>query len=99
MAMEELGDAPATRSDMRVLAKMIGDVRRGLAVVIVRNAARVDLLEEWIDAKLQSSESRILNGMDAFASRTEKVDRAQVIVDYRLTELEKRVASIEPHPS
>ena len=87
MPMENQDALPATK----------GDITR-LAVEIVKNNARIDKLGDGLRAEMREGNSRILKTVEAFAVQTKMVDRHQIITDYRVAELEKRVKGLElPH--
>ena len=62
-------DDIARKSDVnRLEGKLDSSVKR-LSIEIVRTHARIDKLEESIDATFQSHTSRILSHIDAFAGK------------------------------
>lgn len=92
MDVKNQDDAPATKRELKA-------VHRGLALEIVRTNARIDKLGEDMRGEMRAMGSAIIRKVDGFMAQTGKVDRAQIIADWRLTELEKRVNAIEPRPS
>lgn len=87
MDMKE--DAPALKSDIR-----------RLAIEIVKTNARMDSGFGALSAEIRASHSMIVNRIDDYMGQVGKVDRAQIIADWRLGELEKRVKTLEaPRPS
>lgn len=81
-------DAPATRGQLT-------GVQRSLALEIVRTNARMDAGFGVISEQIRTSHSLIVNRIDGYMAEVGKVDRAQIIADWRLTELEKRVKTLE----
>jgi len=103
MDMQECDDAPATKGELKTevgrLDKRIDIVHRGLALEIVKTQDRIDRSEKNLRGEIRDSSSRIIKAVEDFMSQVGKVDRAQIIADWRLTELEKRVKTIESRPS
>jgi hypothetical protein len=60
---------------------------------------RLGRFENDMRAEIRESADRIIKSIEDFKSRLEKTDPAQVITDWRLEQLEKRVATIESRPS
>ena len=85
-------DAPATKGDLRALALKADLVafHRGLALEIVKTNARIDKQGEEIRTEMRTLHSDLVRKIDGFMSNVGKIDRAQIIADWRLTELEKR---------
>jgi hypothetical protein len=107
-------DASATKGDLRLvhegmraelksvegrLDQRIGDVHRTLAIEIVKTHERIDRVESNLRGDFREFSSRILKTVEDFMTQVGKTDRAQIIADWRLSELEKRVATIESRPS
>ena len=65
-------------------------VHRGLALEIVKTIARIDKQGEEIRVEMRTLHSDLVRKIDGFMSTVGKIDRAQIIADWRLTELEKR---------
>ncbi|NNN06612.1 MAG: hypothetical protein HKL90_11985 [Elusimicrobia bacterium] len=87
------------RAESDRLDRRIGAAHRGLAVEIVKTHERIDRVENNLRGEIRDSNSRILKAVEGFMSQVGKTDRAQIIADWRLSELEKRMALIEPRPS
>ena len=66
-------------------------LHRGLALEIVKTNARIDKQGEEIRTEMRTLHSDLVRKIDGFMSTVGKIDRAQIIADWRLTELEKRV--------
>jgi hypothetical protein len=49
--------------------------------------------------ELREMRSEIVGKIDGFMAQVGKTDRAQIIADWRLSELEKRVTAVESRPS
>lgn len=99
MSVKNQDQNPATRGELQRVADDVKELRRGFALEIVKTNARIDKLGEDIRAEMRAMSSGLHKKIDGFMSQSGKVDRAQVIADWRLTELEKRVSAIEPRPS
>jgi hypothetical protein len=81
-------DAPATKGEVR-------GVQRTLALEIVKTNARMDAGFDAVRSEIRMSHSMIVNRIDEYMGQVGKVDRAQIIADWRLGELEKRVKTLE----
>ncbi len=113
MAMEDAAGAPATQAELNVmqndltllrtelragfelLLSEVKNTKHDLAMEIIKTNARIDGFQDQISAM----SSTMLGRIDGFMANVGKTDRAQVIADWRMTELEKRVAAIESRPS
>jgi hypothetical protein len=90
------GDAlfVAMKGDMLALkGELQGEFRalhRGLALEIVKTNARIDKQGDDVRSEMRSLHSDLVRKIDGFMSTVGKIDRAQIIADWRLTELEKR---------
>ena len=97
--MDRNDAAPATKGDIKELRQEfktdIRETRRVLAGEIVKTGARMDTLVDGIRADITRSSSRILTAVEEFSSQAQKVDRDQIITNYRVDELEKRVKALE----
>jgi hypothetical protein len=102
--------APATKGDLRELRtelhsevdrvdKRLSEVHRSLALEIVKTHERIDRSENSLRGDFREFSSRILKTVEDFMAQVGKTDRAQIIADWRLSELEKRVTTIESRPS
>lgn len=92
MDMKDEDAEPATKG---LLKAEIKGLRRDLVIELVKTNARLDELREDVSTKIKESTSRILKVVEDFAIGFQKVDRHQIITDYRVDELEKRVKSLE----
>ena len=91
------------------LARMQGDVAalkdelkaftRKFALEVVRIHARFDKQADLIRGERRAISSKVTKQFDAFMSETGKIDRAQIIADWRVSQLEKRIDKIESRPS
>jgi len=103
MDVKNQDDAPATKGDVKLVRDELklaqADLKRSLAVETVKTNARIDRVVEELRGEMHAMGSSIIKKVDGFMAQTGKVDRAQIIADWRLTELEKRVNSIEARPS
>ena len=73
--------------------------KRTVALEFDKTNSRIEVFEQNIRGDIRAMESRLVKTFDGFVGGVGKVDRAQVISDWRLTELEKRVKTIESRPS
>jgi len=99
-------DAPATQRDLAGVKaevervdKRLSEVHRSLALEIVKTHERIDRVETNLREEIRQGSSRILKSVEDFMTQVGKTDRAQIIADWRLSELEKRVETIESRPS
>lgn len=114
MDVDDRDDAPATRGELRTTGEELKGVigalrdelkgetavlRRDFALETVKTHSRVDRLEASLRKDIRSESSRVIKIVEDFAAQVGKVDRAQVIADWRLTELDKRVKALESRPS
>ena len=94
-----MAEKPATKADLEHFREDLTGTDRRLAAGIVRNHERIDRLEESLSSQLTQRTSEILKAVDGVAAQVGKIDRHQIITDYRFNELDKRVKSLEsPHP-
>jgi hypothetical protein len=77
----------------------LSEVHRSLALEIVKTHERIDRVETNLREAIRQGSSRILKSVEDFMTQVGKTDRPQIIADWRLSELEKRVATIESRPS
>ncbi len=77
----------------------MSEVHRSLALEIVKTHERIDRVETNLREAIRQGSSRILKSVEDFMTQVGKTDRPQIIADWRLSELEKRVATIESRPS
>ena len=91
----------ATKEDLKSLATKddLKAVERKLALEIVKTHGRIDQLREDLRGEMGIKVSDIFKKIDGFMSKVGKADRAQVIADWRMTQIEKRVGAIESRPS
>lgn len=95
MSMREDLDAPATKNDIVQLDQRIDTVHRSLAIEIVKTTERIDRLGESLREEIRASSSHIISVVDGFMAQVGKVDRAQAVADWRLTQLDQRVTALE----
>jgi hypothetical protein len=70
------------------------------ALIAIRETQRrLDRLENNLRSDIREFSACFIEAVEDFRTRLEKTDRAQIIADWRLSELEKRVATIESRPS
>jgi len=87
--MADMGSSePATKGDL-------DQTRRLLAREIVKLDAKIDRVDEGLRAEMKAWGSRIVKTVEDYSGQVGKVDRAQIIADWRLRELEKRVGTLE----
>ena len=72
---------------------------RRLAFEVVTIKAYIDKHDDGLRDEIRAMSSLLTSQIDGFMSNVGKIDRAQVIADWRATELEKRVDVIEKRPS
>jgi septin family protein len=91
----------ATKDDLDVFATKddLTGSHRKLALEIVKTNGRIDQLREDICGEMRIMSSAFHKKIDRFMSGVGKVDRAQIIADWRMTQIEKRVGAIESRPS
>ena len=92
-------DAPATKGGLKQVQGDLKSFRRAFALEIVKLHARIEKRDELVRGDLRAMSSRITKQIDGFMSDVGKIDRAQVISDWRLTQIEKRVDAIDSRPS
>ena len=107
--MENQDALPATKGDLRQLEERLEERFEGrfeglsamgqrFAIELVKTNARIDKLGDSLRAEIREGNSKILKTVEEFAVQTKMVDRHQIITDYRVAELEKRVKGLEtPH--
>jgi hypothetical protein len=76
--------APATKGDFKKLA-----------VEIVKMRGYVDRRFDDLRAEMRAGNSRLLQAIDAFSGQVRKIDHHQVINDWRLDQIERRVKNLE----
>jgi hypothetical protein len=101
MGMKDSDEVAAMRSDIKLLLSTVAtkDDFRKLALEIVKTNGRIDQQGERVEASLRGMSSSFHKKVDAFMSEVGKVDRAQIIADWRIAQLEKRVGDVESRPS
>ncbi len=114
MDMSDQGDAPATKGDIQTLLSTLAtkedlqsfatkddlnDLARKSALNSVKTNSRIDQLREDLRGEMSLMTSGVFKKIDGFLSKTGKIDRAQVIADWRVAQMEKRVEAIESRPS
>lgn len=95
--------APATKADLkRTEASLRQEIKsetkaldRKLSIEIINTHGRIDSLGNSLRTEIREGNSSILKAVDGFMSQVGKVDRHQIITDYRVDELDKRVKAIE----
>lgn len=90
MSMESHDDAPATKGDLALLVS-----RYDLALAIDKTNHRLETLHELAMTKIDQGFSKMTALIDGFMAQTLKVDRRQIIMDYRMDKIEKRVKTLE----
>jgi hypothetical protein len=70
-----------------------------LAIEIVKTHERIDRSESSLRSEIRETASRVIKTVEDFITQVGKTDRAQIIADWRISELEKRVCAIDPRPS
>lgn len=68
-------------------------------IAIRETQKRLDRLENNLRAEIRGCSERVLKVIEDRKSQAAKIDRVQIITDWRLSQLEKRVSVIEPRPS
>jgi hypothetical protein len=92
-------DLLAVRGDLASVQDELQATRRTLALQIVETGFQSDKKIEKLRDELNSKASDIVTKIDGFMSEVGKVDRAQIIADWRVAQLETRVDKIETRPS
>lgn len=87
----------ATKEELKAFATKdeFREVKRDLALESARNAGRFIDFRDDINAAMAANTSKIIKTMDGFMAQFIKVDRAQVLTENRVNELDKRVKMLE----
>ncbi len=108
--MHRGAQSPATRGDLASLREELKSdtvslgaelrsemksVERRLCIEIIKTNGRIDDLAVSLRTEMREGNSTILKAVEDFAAQTGKVDRRQIIMDYRVDGLEKRVQTLE----
>ena len=93
------GDVSVLKGDVNLMRGDITSLTRKFALEIVKTNARVEKLGDEIRGEIRAMHSDIVGKIDGFMSNVGKIDRAQIIADWRVTQLEGRVDKIETRPS
>ena len=93
------GDITGMRGEIAGVRDELKTTHRSLALEIVKTHGRIDQLREDLRGEMSIQVSGIFKKIDGFVSKVGKVDRAQVIADWRMTQIEKRVDKAESRPS
>jgi predicted nuclease with TOPRIM domain len=93
------GDLDAFKDETRSFEHSIrADLKASeqrLALEIVRNHAKMEAMEDRILSAFTAARSESLKILETLQGQHQKVDRRQIIMDYRVDELEKRLKSLE----
>lgn len=103
---QAMNGTPATRQDLRAAEQRLDDqidssVKRldrkidSVAAELVRTQGRMAAMEERLLRRMSQDTSRILRVVEDYAGQVGKLDRRQVIADYLIHGLDKRVAALE----
>lgn len=93
---EELKADFATKDDLLATQRAL---ERKIALEIVKTHGRIDQLRDDLRGEMKLLASGVYKKIDGFMSKIGKIDRAQVIADWRVSQLEKRTDRIESRPS
>ena len=93
------GDMTLVRGDLTVVKDDLKSFTRKFALEIVKIHASDERRDELNRAEMRALSSNIKKQIDGYMSEVGKVDRAQIIADWRMTQLEGRVDKIESRPS
>jgi hypothetical protein len=85
-----------TKDDLLAVQR---DLERKIALEIVKTHGRIDQLRDDLRGEMKVLASGIYKKIDGFMGKIGKIDRAQVIADWRVSQLEKRTDRIESRPS
>lgn len=83
---------PATKGDLQL---MKADLRKLLSIEIAKTHVRIDRSMETLSAQMRENTSHILKVVGDSMAQSQKIDRDQVITNYRVDELDKRVKTLE----
>jgi hypothetical protein len=95
-------DMSAVKGDVVTLKGEMSDVKgavRRIALQAVETRTHMDSQFSALRQDMRDMSSRITNQIDGYMAQVGKIDRAQIISDWRVSQLEKRVDSIESRPS
>ena len=95
-------DAPATKGDLKNVQGDLLAVQRAvrrIAIQAVKTHAHLDKQVGLLRGEMNAMSSRLTKQFDGFIAETGKIDRAQIIADWRVAQLEQRVDKIETRPS
>ena len=107
--MKNQDDAAATKGDIKVFLSTLAtkddlkavqrELERRLSLESVKTNGRIDQLREDLRGESGVMVSGMFRKIDGFMSKIGTIDRAQVIADWRVAQMEKRVDAIESRPS
>lgn len=97
MTMKDPNAEPATKGELNGIKAEMAEFRRIFSIELVRTNARIDQLRDDLTTQIKASTSTILKVVGDFAAQFQKVDRDQIITNYRVGELENRVKNLESH--
>jgi hypothetical protein len=98
MGMDQ-DEAPATKGDVNLVKGEMKAFMRKFSLEMVKIHASNEKRHDLIRAEIRAISSNLTKQIDGYMSQVGKIDRAQIIADWRVTQLEGRVAKIEPRPS